>query len=289
MQLKRWLVMGALLAPASAQAQPPVVVVPMYLAGAIGRLIIGTSIAAARQEEVSPTLTLDWPAEAGTPAVRTTLLKPQLTQAKQRATRLSRRIDAHPDSADLYRQRAFFGVQLSEFGLADPVQVVTDLTTARIKGADHPELDYELARAHLAVGALTKAQASADDYLRRAPSDPRPHKLKAIAELRRTKGDHAAHCRQALTDLNAALALDSADFTARMLRGYALATTDQFPAAVADYRRALAVAPQNAQVNFFLAEALLGAGGTTEACTHLALAGPFAPKTTKAYQKKYCR
>lgn len=254
------------------------------LAGSLYRMIKGTSVEGARQEEVAAPFSLDWPATAITPERRAEELKPLLTQAKRGTIALSRRIDAHPDSADLYRRRGILYTELSTVWLALP-----DLTKARELGSTHPELEYAFAQAHLAAGALTLSQASADAYLRLAPADARAYLLKATAELRRTKGAAADHCRQALLDLNRALELDSTLFAARMMRGYALATTEQPAPAPADYRRALAVAPQNTQVHFFLAEALLGAGGTTEACQHFQQALPFAPKTVKAYLKKYCR
>ena len=259
------------------------------LAGALGRMIIGAGIAATRAEEVFPPALLEWPAPPPAAGQDQQELKQLLTQARRGTIDLSRRIDSHPDSADLFRRRGILYARLASYGQATPGQAVEDLTRAREKGSAAPGLDYELARAHLAALALTKAQASADAHLQQQPTDARAYVLKASAELRRTKGEHVDHCRRALADLNQALALDSTLLAARMMRGYALAATDQFPLAVADYRRALAAAPQNPQVHFFLAEALLGMNNAREACQHLTLAEAFAPRTTKSYRKKHCR
>ena len=278
---KTWLLAGLLLVPGVAMAQ--LERATGMLAVSLFNLIRGTSAEKEREYFVSELTANDWlPGRIDRDGMLAEQ-KPLLKQAFRGTIVLSRRIDAHPDSADLYRRRGLLYSQLSD------VRALPDMEKAHILGATHPEMDFQLAHAYLNAGSLTKAQTSAEAYSRRAPTDPRPYKLKAFAEMRRLKGEHADHCRQALPDLNRVLALDSTDFNARMLRGYALATTGQLAPAIADYRRALAVAPQNAQVNFFLAEALLGAGGTTEACQYLLIAAPFAPKTTKAYQKKYCR
>jgi tetratricopeptide (TPR) repeat protein len=248
------------------------------------RLLKGTGLESARAEEVHAPVELDWSPREITPKDREKELKVSLMQCKRRIIALNNRLDAHPDSADLYRQRAILHTNLY-----DGNNALLDLTKARENHVDHPELDYEFARAYLAIGSLTKAQASADTYLQRVPNDPRGYLLKAVAEVSRQKGDHQAHCQAALPDLNRALAIDSTLLAARLLRGYSLATTEQFAAAIADYQQVLAVSPQHAQVNFFMAEALLGAGGTSQACMPLVLAEPFAPRTSKGYHKKYCR
>lgn len=274
--------MGLLL-PLGAAAQAPMMV-PTSLAVGLVRLIKGTSIAGAREQEIRDVLLLGC-AAANPPAADQVAAAKALTQIKRGTIALSQRLDAHPDSADLHRRRGILYAQLS-----DP-RAATDLARADELGVAPPEYDTLLARTYFGLGAYSKAQASADAHLRRHPGDARMYEIKALAELRRTKGDHAEHCQSALPDLNRALALDSASIDGRLMRAYALATTGQSAAAIADYRRALLQlpAPQNSWVHFFLAEALLSAGNTTEACAQFALAGPFAPKTTKAYQKKYCR
>ena len=271
------LIGGLLLLPTALRAQTGM------LAASVYHLIKGTSIEDARAQEVRPAFTLDWPADASTPRERQRQIVPILTESKHNAIKLSRRVDAHPDSADLYRRRGI----LNE--LVNFEQAVAALTTARAKGSIHPEFDYELAQAYLQLGALTKAQASAAEYQKNFPADVRPWLLRATADLRRTKGDHGAHCRAALVALKQAWALDSTNFTSRLLRAYALTATNQFAAGIADYEWALARAPQNTQVHFLLAEAHVGAGNLTAACTHFAQAEAYAPKTVKAYQKAYCR
>lgn len=286
--LKRFLLAGALLAPFGGVAQPNAGAVGL-LGVSVFRLIKGTSIESARNEEVWATVTLDWPAEAVTPEARATQLNPVLMSAKRGVIGLNRRIDASPDSADLYRRRGILRTALLNGGLTDALSAAADLNTARAKGSQHPELDYELARAHIVVGALTKSTASISEHLVKFPNDPRGYRLRALAEMHRSKGDHAEHCRQAIPDLERALALDSTDFSTLMLRGYARTITDQLAAGIADYRRALTISPTNTQTHFFLAEALLAAGNEAEACEHFAQAEAFAPKTTRAYHKKYCK
>lgn len=275
--VKYALMVGLLLLPTTLKAQTGMLAVSIY------KLIKGTTIEGAREQEVWPAFTLGWPADASTPHERQKQLVPVLTQAKHSANKLSRRIDAHPDSADLYRRR---GILRAPF---DPEQAVADLTTAQAKGSTHPELAYELAQAYLHFGALTKAQASAAEYQRHFPTDVRPWLLRATADLRRTKGEHGDHCRAALVALKQAWALDSTNFTTRLLRAYALTATNQFAAGIADYQWALAQAPHNTQVHFLLAEAYVGAGNLTAACTHFAQGEAYAPKTVKAYRKAYCR
>ncbi len=228
--------------------------------------------------EINPAHT--WPAEFATRKAMIAHSNPIATSYKRTSIKLSKRIDAHPDSADLYRQRAM--VSGSEGAVAD-------IAIAREKGSTHPELDLILAQAYFEGGAYTKAQAAAATYQQRFPMDARPLIISASADLARKKGEHPAHCRNALVMLNRALALDSTNFAARVMHAYALTNTNYFAAGIAEYRRILTVAPHNPQVHFFLAEAYISAGNLTAACAHLAQATEYAELTVNAYIKAYCR
>ena len=277
--LKRILLMGALLAPMGAWAQT----LP-DLARIAAMVAMGAS-ESPRGTEVNALYSLDWPPAISTQQARAEQLVSVLDQASRGVVELGRRIDAHPDSADLYQRRGFLYAQLDKVKRA--TADFEKACTLNVKAPD-PKLDLYLAQGYLEADLLAEANNFAGAYTDRTPNDPRPYRLRALAEMRLSKGDHADHCRAALPDLNRAMKLDSADFTTRLLRGYALATINQFAPAIADYRRVLAVAPDNAQVHFFLAEALIGTGSITEACQHLSLAMPFAPDTVKWYVKKHC-
>jgi predicted Zn-dependent protease len=271
--MKNLLLAGALLAPLTSAAQS---------AGDLFRL--GTNLAtiagggSASPDQTPPTQ-FSWEAPAPSPA--------RAEQENQRARRaldnLKTLIRQNPDSASLLVMRAQLYGRLGEGKKA-----YADLQAAQQKGSREPLLNLYLAQAAL----MSEQGAQAETYLRQqrtlTPQRPEPDILEARLWLARP-GLVSQNSKQALLVLEKAVALDSTNLTARLLRGYTYYATNKYAAAVRDYRAVLAREPTHERAHFYLGQALVAAGQAPAACEHFRRGEAFAASECRWYLKKYCR
>ncbi len=271
--LKRLVLISALLAPLGASAQA---LLDLFRMGTTVALMAGRD--GAPSDPTPPTeLTWDAPASSEDKAVA------DERSAARAITNLNVLIKSNPDSASLYLTRG----QL-QGRLGNGKKAFADLVAAQKLGSREPLLNLYLAQAAL----LTEQAAAAEAYLRQqrtlTPARPEPDVFEARLWLARP-GILSQNCKQALLCLEKAVALDSTNLPARLLRGYAYFATNKYAPAIRDYQAILAQEPTNERVHFYLGQAYLSAENTAAACPHFRQGEAFAPTESRWYVKKYCR
>mgnify|MGYP002780437351 FL=1 len=239
-------------------------------------------MAATRTPEfAAPTVptALTWDAPAATPGQQTTAYA-----ASTRAVgKLTARIKRGPDRVALLVER---GQHYGRIGKGE--KALSDFTAALIKGNTDPLLNFHIARAALLSGNA----ALVEEHLRKqrelTPARPECDLFEARLWLAKP-GILSQNCKQAMTALDKAVALDSTNITTRLLRGYAYFANNKYAPALREYQAVLARQPDHARTHFYIGQALVGAERAAEACPYFVKGEDFAPTKARWYMKKYCR
>lgn len=182
----------------------------------------GSGTAAA---DPTPPTALTWDIPAPTPRSE---IRSQ-DAARLAITKLDERIKRAPDSAHLYVARG------QQYGrVRNERACLNDLLVAKVKGATDSLLNLYLAHASLLREQAAEAQKYLEQQRTLTPNSPEADIFEARLWLARP-GILSQNSKQALLLLEKAIALDSTNQKARLLRGYTYFATNKPAQAIGDY------------------------------------------------------